>query len=193
MVLKAVLDDFAAATGLAINYHTSTFVPLHIRSDEASLIAETLGCPISSFPQPYLGLPLSASKLYNSDFQPLIAKCDKYLSGWHGKLLSTGGRLVLTNAVLSSLPVYWMSSLLLPKGVIDAIDRRRRAFLWTGEESCSGSRCLIAWDRVCMAKLEGGLGVKDLATQNHCLLLKFVHKLLSNVSLPWRDWLLGDT
>ena len=136
--------------------------------------------------------PLSATKLRNADFHLLIAKCDKYLAGWKGKLLSTGGRLVLTNAVLSSLPVYWMSSLLLPKGIIDAIDRRRRAFLWTGEETCSGARCLIAWDKVCLPKIEGGLGIKDLATQNHCLLLKFVHKLHLSDPLPWRDWILRD-
>jgi hypothetical protein len=52
--------------------------------------------------------------------------------------------------------------------------------------------CLIAWDKACMAKLDGGLDVKDITTQNHCLLLKFVQKLHQNTSLPWRDWLLND-
>ena len=127
--LKDVLDDFAAATGQCINYHKSTFIPVHMDENACVAIANILGCPISSFPQPYLGLPLSATKLRNADFHPLIAKCDKYLAGWEEKLLSNGGRLVLTNAILSSLPVYWMSSLFLPNGVIDAIDRRRRALL----------------------------------------------------------------
>ena len=36
------------------------------------------------------------------------------------------------------------------------------------------------WERVCCqakAKENGGLGVTNLRDQNHCLLLKFVHKL----------------
>jgi hypothetical protein len=31
-----------------------------------------------------------------------------------------------------------MSAGLLPTGVIEAIDKWRRAFLWTGEETCNG-------------------------------------------------------
>lgn len=142
--LKTILQDFASATGLVINYHKSTFVPMNLDPQVAHSMAITLGCTISSFPQPYLGLPLSLAKLHNADFLPLIAKCDKYLAGWKGCLLSKGGHLTLVNAILSCVPVYHMCSLPLPKGVIAAIHRRRRAFLLTGEDSCSGSQCLIA-------------------------------------------------
>lgn len=85
-----------------------------------------------------------------------------------------------------------MSSLPIPKTVIEAIDRRRRAFISTGEERCSGSRCLISWDKAMLAPLEGGLGVKDLATQNHCLLLKFIHKLFQGPDILWQRWVLRD-
>lgn len=165
---------------------------MNLDTDEASDIAELLDCPISTFPQPYLGLLLSCNKLHNADFLPLIAKCDKYLAGWKGQLLSGGG-LTLTNAVLSSVPVYHMCSLPLPKGVIAAIDRRRRAFLWTGEETCSGSQCLIAWEHACLSRLEGGLGIKDLTMQNKCLLLKFVHKFFAREPVPWVRWLLSTS
>ena len=37
--------------------------------------------------------------------------------------------------------------------------------------------CLIAWERVCLPRESGGLGVKNLEDLNHCLLMKFVHKL----------------
>ncbi|TVU11760.1 hypothetical protein EJB05_45362, partial [Eragrostis curvula] len=85
-----------------------------------------------------------------------------------------------------------MCSTLVPKTTVAAIERRRRAFLWTGEDKCSGARCLIAWDRVTLAKIEGGLGVKDLETQNHCLLLEFIHKIFNGDDAPWPDWLLRD-
>lgn len=92
----------------------------------------------------------------------MIAKADFYLSSWQAKLLNYSERIVLINAVLDSLPVYAMSALLLPKGTIEAFDKKRRAFLWSGDDSCSGSSCLVAWDKVCTAREVGGLGIKNM-------------------------------
>ena len=91
---------------------------------------------------------------------------------------------------LSALPLHYMSSLGLHKTVIKAIDRRRRAFFWTGDDSCHGSKCLVAWEHVCTSKLEGGLGLKDLDLQNRCLLMKFVDKMFSGDPAPWKDWIM---
>lgn len=41
--------------------------------------------------------------------------------------------------------------------------------------------------------MDGGLGVKDLELQNHCLLMKFIDKLFSNEDTPWKGWILHDT
>jgi len=187
-VLKKILDNFSLATGLDINFHKSTFVPLNVDTHTAAAMADVLGCSLSSFPQTYLGLPLSPHKLRVSDYQPLLTSFDRYLAGWKARLLSSGGRLVLVNKVLGSLPIYYMSSILLPKTVRDMLDAKRRAFFWTGEEKCSGASCLVSWDRVCLSHAAGGLGVKNLEDANHCLLMKFVHKLHSPATLPWQRW-----
>jgi hypothetical protein len=79
-----------------------------------------------------------------------------------------------------------------PLTVIKAIDRRWRAFFWTGEDSCHGSKCLVAWEQVYTSKQFGGLGIKDLELQNQCMLLKFVDKFFSGQHVPWRDWLLQN-
>lgn len=50
----------------------------------------------------------------------------------------------------------------------------------------------MAWEHVCSEKNDGGLGLKDLNTQNRCLLMKFVDKLFTGVQAPWRDWLLHN-
>jgi len=191
--LKTILDEFSAATGLTINFHKSTFVPMHVSADAAAAMASILGCSVSSFPQTYLGLPLSPYKLRVADYKPLLDSFDRYLCGWKAKLLSYGGRLVLVNAVLGGLAIYFMSSHLLPKTVVDKLDARRRAFLWTGDDKCNGSHCLLNWERVCTSKACGGLGVKNLEDQNHCLLLKFVHKLHEPSLLPWKHWYLNHT
>nr|CAB3446635.1 unnamed protein product [Digitaria exilis] len=70
--------------------------------------------------------------------------------------LGQGSLLVLVNAVLSSLVVYHMSSILMPKTVLDILERRRRSFIWTEEETCHGSQCLLAWEHVCQEKEYGG-------------------------------------
>ncbi|KAK1685871.1 hypothetical protein QYE76_046719 [Lolium multiflorum] len=142
--LKRILDEFSAATGLTINFHRSTFVPIKTDPDTALTIATTFGCAISSFPQTYLGLPLSIYKMRFADFAPIIHKSDMRLSGWRGRCLPIGGRLILVNSVLTAMLAHAMSAGLLPAGVIEAIDKRRRAFLWTGEETCNGGSCKVA-------------------------------------------------
>lgn len=96
--------------------------------------------------------------------------------------------MILVNAVLGRLPIHYMLSLLLPKNVRDILDGKRRAFIWTGEDKCNGSQCLITWEHVCVSKVAGGLGVKNFLDQNHCLLMKLVHKLLGPDNLPWENW-----
>ena len=121
----------------------------------------------------------------------MISKVDKYLAGWQASLLNYVGRVVLVNSVLDSLPTYAMAALLLPKGTIEAIDKRRRVFLWSGEDSCHGSKCLVAWDLVCKSKSLGGLGIKNLHSQNICLLTKMIYRLFSQNS-PWTKWIWSE-
>ena len=44
---------------------------------------------------------------------------------------------------------------------------------------------LIAWDKVCKPKEQGGLDVLDLTIHNKCLLMKHVHKFVNKYNLPW--------
>lgn len=76
-----------------------------------------------------------------------------------------------------------MSCLPLHKTMITSIDRHHRAFVWTGVEKCSGSRCLIVGDKTMLARVEGDLGIKNLEMQNHCL-FKFVYKVLTGMNVP---------
>ena len=64
----------------------------------AAKMAGILGCPISSFPQPYLGLPLTPTKARLSYLQPLLECFDRYFVGWKGHLLNLRSRAVLVQA-----------------------------------------------------------------------------------------------
>ena len=105
-------------------------------------------------------MPLSNIKLNLSAFAPLIDRTDRYLTGWQATLLNSMGRAVLVNAVLDSALIYVLSAMQLPQGTLDSIDKRRRAFLWSGESTTNGAHCLVAWEQTCLPKEQGGLGVK---------------------------------
>lgn len=109
--LKQILNQFAELSGLSINYGKSTLVPIHVNKQLASACVDIIGCRRDSFPQLYLGLPLSVNKLPQSAFNSYIQKADKYLSSWQANLLNTMGRTVLVDSVLDSLLVYFMSAL----------------------------------------------------------------------------------
>ncbi|GJN15619.1 hypothetical protein PR202_gb02549 [Eleusine coracana subsp. coracana] len=60
---------------------------------------------------------------------------------------------------------------------------------WKGGIESKGGDCQVAWEVVCADKDEGGLGVRDLRTQNTSLLLKLIHKVVSRADSPWVNWI----
>lgn len=50
---------------------------------------------------------------------------------------------------------------------------------------------MVAWERVCQSREAGGLWIKNMENMNHCLLLKFIHKLHDIEPLPWKRWFLS--
>lgn len=120
--LKDLLLNFAESSGLKVNFDKSMMVPINIPEDRFELPANSFGCSTGALPFPYLGLPLSLTKPSVADFWPLVSKCERRLVAF-SSYLSEAGRLELTNAVLSALPTFAMSSFLLPKTVIKQIDK----------------------------------------------------------------------
>jgi hypothetical protein len=97
------------------------------------------------------------------------------------------------NSVLDGHPTYIMGAILLLVGVRESLDARRRAFLWNGTDKASGAQCLVAWEKVCATKEDGGLSIKRLDTQNACLLLKLILRLHHLGKSSWAAWTLQHT
>jgi hypothetical protein len=97
---------------------------------------------------------------------------------WKGKLLSSDGRLVLINSVLSSLPIFMMSFFEVPIGVLKKLDATCSRFYWQNGKFKKKYR-LAKWNIICQPKEVGSLGVANLATKNICLLSKWLFKLLN--------------
>ncbi|KAH1033484.1 hypothetical protein J1N35_045658 [Gossypium stocksii] len=66
-------------------------------------------CKIGELQFNYLGIPLGADRSKISSWKEIIDRAARKLSGWKFHSLSWAGHVVLINAMLSSLPIYFMS------------------------------------------------------------------------------------
>jgi hypothetical protein len=126
--LKLVLSAFEKLLGLKINFHKSELFCFGETRDRSGEYVELFGCKEGEFPSRYLGIPMSPKRLSNKDWRAVEKRFQKKLSSWKGKLLLSGGSLVLINSVLSSLPMFMMSFFRIPKGVLEKLDYYRSRF-----------------------------------------------------------------
>jgi hypothetical protein len=122
-------------------------------------------------------------KLSNKDWK-IEERIEKKLSSWKGKYLSVGGRLVLINSVLSSLPMFMLSFFEVLKGVLEKLITSDLGFFWQHDNKKKKYQ-LTKWSIMCQPKDQGGLGTQNLDVQNECLLSKWLFKLINEDGL-WK-------
>jgi hypothetical protein len=160
--LKELLHTFGNATGLKVNYEKSNLIPINIPDDCVSQYTSALNCQLGNLPFLYLGLPLSNTKPRKEYFMPLIMCIQRRLPSC-AMYLNYGSKLRLVNSVLSSLPIFAMSTLKIYQWVLDECDKYRRHCLWRSKDLDSKTPPLASWDLVCRTKNQGGLGVLKLS------------------------------
>jgi hypothetical protein len=133
-LIMATLDSFARASGLQINLNKSGFLPVAIPQHLTPTLASLIRCGQLSTLIQYLGLPLTLKKPPKSAYLPLINNVQKRFDGFGGKYLTRAGCTVLANSVLNAIPLHYMQAFLLPKWVINRINRITRHFIWRGNE-----------------------------------------------------------
>lgn len=181
---KGLLRSFSDSSGLKVNFHKSSLVPINLSPEETLHLVNTFGCKVGEMPFTYLGLPLGTTRPRVQDFSPITNRIERRLGGI-SKMLSYQGRLILVNSVLSALPTFYMCTLQLPPPVIDQIDKYRKHCLWSGGDINRKGSCLAAWNYAYKAKENGDLGIIDLKAQNSALLLKYLDKFYNHVDTPW--------
>lgn len=91
----------------------------------------------------------------------------------------------MINSAITPITAYAMSSIKLPKGVIENIDRARKQCLWRGNSEKKRGGNLVAWPTVQLPKEKGGLGIINLSLQNDALLMKHLNKFYNRADIPW--------
>ncbi|KAJ6822973.1 uncharacterized protein M6B38_386025 [Iris pallida] len=120
-------------------------------------------------------------------FSYLLDKIRSKLMGWQNKILSPGGKLVLINNVLSSIPMYTLVAYCPPRAVLWTIERMFAAFFWGSKDGVS-KRSWLVWRFVTRTKSEGGLGIKCLNDIMDAFSMKLWWKLRHGKGL-WEELL----
>lgn len=187
--IRMILLIFEVISGLRVNWRKSSIFPIKEVAQIEGL-ARILGCRIDQFPTIYLGMPLGYKHKELAIWDGIIEKTEKKLPKWKSQYLSLGGRLILINAVLDSLPTYVMSMFPSPARVVDKLDKLRRDFLWNGNKEDIGFH-LVKWEVVQLEKKVGGLGIRNLKLHNSCLLMKWLWSCADEDQALWKEVIMG--
>ncbi|KAJ0079093.1 hypothetical protein Patl1_24361 [Pistacia atlantica] len=119
---------------------------------------------------------------------PLLEKIDRRLNSWKNKFLFFAGRFQLVQSVLASMQVYWASIFVLPSSVTKAMEKKMRAFLWSGGDLVE-AQVKVAWKDVCKPKSESGLGLRPLSIWNVSLMVFHAWLIVARRESLWVKWI----
>ena len=181
--IRLVLTCFQAFIGLKVNVGKSKIVPIGEVCNIQSL-ANILQCRVGSLPMIFLGMPLGTLYKTVSIWNLILERMEKKLSGWKRLYLSKGGRLTLLKSTLSSLPTYYLSLFIISKVVVTRLECIQRNFLWGSSVECF-KYPLVAWEKVCLPRELGGLGIQNLVSFNPALLGKWLWRYGQETTHLW--------
>nr|GEX54355.1 RNA-directed DNA polymerase, eukaryota [Tanacetum cinerariifolium] len=155
-IILKVLKCFHMASGLKININKSKLMGYGVHSDEVETAGRYIGCATFVSPFSHLGVKVGGRMERINSWDDVVSKVTSRLSKWKLKTLYIGGRLTLIKSVLTSIPLYQMSSFIVPIKVLNILELIRRKF-FNGVEGNERKLALISWDTVLASKKYGAI------------------------------------
>ncbi|KAJ4793940.1 RNA-directed DNA polymerase (reverse transcriptase)-related family protein [Rhynchospora pubera] len=182
---QRILQLFGEASGLRVNPAKSKiWFSRSCGTESRDRVTTSLQASHALDGERYLGAILARKNSAKKMGMALLDRMKLRMTGWKMNMLSHAGRLVLINSVLVSLPVYFMSFELIPKGIIKQLNSLLAKFFW-GKVGQDKYMAFISWKKVCRPIDKGGLGVKDIQCFGEALFQKLAWTLMSDDKRTW--------
>ena len=126
--LKFLLFCYEELLGMKINYLKSEVFTVGLLAQEIQKVADAFNCKLGRFPMKYLGLPISDRRLSKAELRDSADKIERRLQTWKCGHLSSGGKSILINSSLTSIPMYTMGFYWLYEGIHQRFDSSKSNF-----------------------------------------------------------------
>ena len=127
----------------------------------------------------YLGVPLHHKRTLKLMYKDIVNRIHKKITSWGTKTLALTRRITLSKSVLTSIPLYSMQTTMLPTSICLEVDKLIKNFLWGNKLGIKKTH-LVAWDKICADKKDGGIGLKKMMWSNEAFLMKLAYNLVKN-------------
>ncbi|XP_074300593.1 uncharacterized protein LOC141631876 [Silene latifolia] len=175
------------ASGLHINKDNSDIYMNEVAAADEQAILSISGFKKGSLPFKYLRITISYKRIFNVECSILVDKLVARIRGWGAKHLSYAGRLLLVKTVLTQIHSYWARIFLLPKAIIHKVESICRAYLWSGTKEHHKAPA-VAWDKCCLPKNQGELGILNCYNWNIATLGKYIWWVANKKDCLWVRW-----
>ncbi|KAL3692033.1 hypothetical protein R1sor_005684 [Riccia sorocarpa] len=176
----AVVQRFEDISGAKLNEAKSLVIPIGFWEPPAWL--RSAGCKIVTEGEifTYLGCPIGVKLSEEQLLQFLLDKLTKRLQHWTTRILSWESRLVLARHILLALLVYVLMVVGFTKDGYLELTKVCRRFVWGVNREGLDKKALIAWEKLCRKKEEGGIGLVSFELQAKVLKIRLVSKLFAD-------------
>lgn len=180
MKLKDIFYCYTAASGQVFNYEKSSmFFSSSTSQFQREAFRNIFGLNAVTKHEKYLGLPSMVGRRKISFFNEVKLRVLSKLSSWQSKNFTRGGKEVLTKALKQAIPAYAMSIFKIRQGLCSEIEKAIARFWW-GSLDTHRSIHWARWERLCHAKIRGGIGFRDFSSFNQTLIAKQRWRILHN-------------
>lgn len=188
--LSRILREFEELSGLTANLLKSKLFLGGVTPHISNTLLSATGFQLGHIPLRYQGFPIAACSWSKSECYTLVEKVRSRVSCWSSRHLSFAGILHLFNSVLHAFHIYWSSAFLVPKGVLDEINKICHQFLRSGN-SQKRKPAPVNWEELCHPKRVGGLGLKNIYQWNLAAIGMQVWNISAEKDDLWVKWVSG--